>query len=504
MGKRFLLSAIAVSVIAGVANAGTLGDFNTSMKMDKETASTEYLNQVDLNNSHKAEMSIPLNGYYKPTTIKLNSLKNPVLSVTFSHVKKGLTSAVSVNKKIIMCEVDSAGKPKGADDAGTPFLKFKDTTSDGFSMIAYNSDVYMTNNKVYKLYIDDDNNCTNGVVRDVNISGNDINVTFDAGELAKSSGVDVTFKLGTGDSQEVHDTASANVVAVGTEVCCYVDTNKNLNAKIDPKKDFLEFVAQSCGNEALTSTLQIDCKEVGVNGGVPNYSMGKTNVELVVSSNEALPLDAENGISAKDFAGTSVAKENITNTDNKTFKIVEKDQTITTTYNNIRSTSVTFKVDGKTKIPVANFKVSLGLDLDKDGKVDGYKLQDAKAGSWTYNGSTLQTPYISANSDTQTILRINNNSSLNANVYWTCYDDEGNVVSMLQVNKYKGDNAKIPAHSSADWLGSELLKAMRNVNPDFASNNKMKCSAIVTDDGNANGLEIMTINGARDRVIPFD
>jgi hypothetical protein len=113
-------------------------------------------------------------------------------------------------------------------------------------------------------------------------------------------------------------------------------------------------------------------------------------------------------------------------------------------------------------------------------------------------------PYVVASGDTQTAIRLTNGQGVNANVYWTCIDDNGRSVSNIQVKAATMPNGEkyVPANGAAAWVASDILAAAQAQDPDFAPNGKMKCSPLVTATSGVDGVVIMTINGARDRVIP--
>ena len=488
MGKRFLLSAITVSVIASVASAGVVKNMPADTNM-----SVEYLQQNDLNGTNP-KVNVLLNNdrnttVYIPSKITLDTLKNPILNLRFSGLKSTLTNPVSVNKNLVVCEVNSSNKPVAQ------ILRFKDTTSNGFTLAAVNSNIYMSNSKQYGFFIDtnaSDTNCSQAR----RVSGNDLNITLDPKADQKLNGLTVTYILGTGDTQKVQDSASASIGNIGYELCCNVYTP--ISSNIDPQNGFLTFTSNGqvvCGGGATESDLQIQCQDKSY----PHH-LSSVNVYSIINydSND-LPLEK---VEATGFNNNIPADQINVNKTNKTIVVEEKEVSFN---GGIKTETIKLYVDGKNKIPVTNFFVTLGLDLTKDGKIDIKKLDSKKAGSWTYNGTTLNSPYVAVNSDTQTVFRINNASNIDAQTYWTCVDDNGNVVKLLQVNAFKSDSSIIKANGAAAWLAKDILAAAQAQNPDFAPNGKMRCSVLVTTSGinNASGVEIMTINGGRDRVIPF-
>jgi len=496
MGKRFLLSAIAVSVIAGSAYAG---DLNLTIN---EKNDVNYTKEWTLQNSLKSkasEITIAPAFVYTPKNIPLGSEKNPVLNVKFTNVKD--IKVDRGNKKLMVCEIDTSDKPVQED----PVLKYKaDNGVDGFTFVSYSSngeDVYMTNGKRYAVYVGAELNCKKDTSHLLTLK-NDANTTLTLKDKdVKSVGIEVS--LGTGDSQDVHDTATGTVGKMIDQICCEVNTL--LDAKINSGSDFMAFGVvgnNACGNNSTPKTddLTIQCKQYSTNYGIRDF-----NDIMNIKADQSLPFDADN-IAAnknKNKNKTAVAADDIkvgTNEVNVTYK----DDTADINAASTTKYTVTLAVTGDKKIPVTNFTVDFGLDLNKNGSVDMYKLQDASAGSWTYNGTTVTTPYVVANGNTQTAIRLVNNSNVDANVYWTCTDDNGVTVSLLEVKSADQKSVQLKAGGASAWLAKDVLAAAQAQNPDFAPNGKMKCSALITtpNQNQATGVTIMTINGARDRVIP--
>jgi len=259
-------------------------------------------------------------------------------------------------------------------------------------------------------------------------------------------------------------------------------------------------------SDSVTLTIASDkCKIINNNYQVPNVQ-----TDITISSDKALPLAATGALTAtyKYGGNTEVAvnSDNIKNTDNKVFTYSFYDDNNASIGDNNLSTTFTVKLNGDDKIPTAKFKSSVDIitkKLDVEKTFD--LLNEADAGSWTYNASSKTIPYVAANSDTETLVRVTNNSGTKGLVFWTCVDDQGNVAPNIEVKAADTGSTEIPANGAAAWTMSSVLKAAQETNPDFATNGKMKCTVYVTN-GNAgiSVVPIMTINGARDRVIPTE
>ena len=492
MSKRFLLSAIAVGVIASVASAGDLNLSITGAQNDVNFTK-EWVKQNSLNGD-PSKITIAPAFVYTPKNIPLGSEKNPVLNVKFTNVKD--IKVDSGSDKLMVCEINATD---GAVQ-DYPVLQYKtDNGVDGFTFVSYSAngeDVYMSNGKRYAVFVGSDLNCTSGHMLKL---VSDANTTLTLADNAETVNMQVT--LGTGDSQEIHDTAEGKVGESIDQICCEVTTP--LDAKINSGSGFMAFSAaqnSACGSTSTNKTdkLTVTCKDYSTDFGVTTL-----NDIMNIKADKNVPFDAAKIVADND--GVSVDTDNIKVGGNEVNVTFENDTIATNTVSN-QTYNVTLAVTGDKQIPVTNYTVDFGLDLNKNGNVDMYKLQNADAGSWTYNGTTVRTPYIVASGDTQTAIRLVNNSSVNANVYWTCTDDNGVTVSLLEVPSADQKSESIKANGAAAWLAKDILAAAQVNNPDFAPNGKMKCSALITtpNNGEAAGVTIMTINGARDRVIPTD
>lgn len=398
----------------------------------------------------------------------------------------------------MVCEINASGDPV----QNIPVLQYKtDNGVNGFTFVSYSpdgNDVYMSNGKEYAVFVNTngDLNCSADDNATILTNENNASTTLTLGKDAQNVAMTVT--LGTGDSQQIHDTATATVGSLINQICCRV--NSKLSAKINSGSDFMAFSAagnNSCGSASTIKTdkLTVECKDYSTSYGVTTL-----NDIMNIKADKNVPFDAKNIIA--DNTGTAVSTDDIkvgSNDVNVTFK----DDPISLT-GGLKTYNVTLAVTGDKQIPVTNYTVDFGLDLNKKGNVDMYKLQNASAGSWTYNGTTVTTPYIVSSANTQTAIRLVNNSPVDANVYWTCTDDNGVTVPLIQVKSADQKSDTIKAGGAAAWLAKDILAAAQAENPDFAPNGKMTCSALITtpNNGEASGVTIMTINGARDRVIP--
>jgi len=500
MGKRFLLSAIAVSVIASGLSAGTL-KYTTSPEVN---VSKEWVMSKS-----SPDVNITLGDFnYTATDIKYQTLTNPVINITFNN-SVGVKTSTNISK-VYICEIGSDGKAIEAPAR----LKYDSTYKNVLIFKALNKDQFITNGKSYGFFYDvNESNCSQALS-----ASSDVNSSFVAVTLDKNNPQNVSthLVLATGDSQEEQDVADgSDLVAVKTQFCAGVSTL--FDAKIDPAKDFLEFTdGSSAGNclngpctetkslsDTLTITIASDkCRVIN-----NTYQVNNIEADVDVLASNALNLDSKDPFDVLYGIGNNpnitVNDEDVKNIDNKEFKYKFSANNVID--NNV-TTTLTLNLDGKVAIPVTDFTASLDITtkgLDKE--ITETLLKDAKAGNWTYNAASASIPYIVANGDTQTAIRVINPSAIKGDVYWTCTDDNGVTVSNIKVKSADTKSVSIPAGGAAAWLAKDVLAVAQAQNPDFAPNGKMTCKVFITNSNNGiNLVPIMTINGARDRVIPIN
>jgi len=476
MGKRFLLSAIAISVIAGVANAGTL----TTPSAKK--ISKEVLKQKKLTNQQLA-VDIDGNMTYVPTQIPAGSLSNPTLNIVFSEgginpLASGINLCTGTNTRILSFD-------------------HVDTANNGLVLKAVSNDVTMGNSNHY--FLCDDNNHTlenNSSITTLNLTGNDL-----------SNPVKVTFKLYSGDSQVLNDSAEANLYVKDTELCMGVKTKAD--AKIDPATGFVAFDMNTSnsgdfcsGANTTTNLTKTDKIEIGINDkrNLFKYHINDYNVTMNIQSDKNIPIDSTNTTLTSTEGSAQIDEVNNTNLVGRISVSVPNTDNNTTEANNTATWTVA--VNGQDKLSKVKFTANLGIDLNSDKTADIDTANGLDAGNWSYKGTEVIMPYVVANGDTQTAIRLTNSSNVDSNVYWSCTDDNGVTVDNLLVNSADQGHTYVPKNGAAAWLAKDILDAARAKNPDFAPNGKMKCTPLVTSTNGVNGVVIMTINGARDRVIP--
>ena len=486
MGKRFLLSAIAVSVIAGSAYAGKLKG-SDDINVSKEWVLQNKLNKGDANvtlNTDKLKK-------YEPTNIPAGTLSNPTLNITFSGVK-----AVDLN------ETDNLGICESGKSSNTSVLEYDhiDKANNKIVFKAIKADNTMGNSKIYFI-CNTDTNKTDGKY------GFKLKLDPDAEKVG------IKFQLYSGDSQEIQDESNElSTVNRVEQLCAKVATPAN--AKIDPATGFVAFgqntttTSSGCNTSTTTNTQKTD--KIIISFYDNKSKIGKAKYEVKnyailanVTASNALPIDKKNTT----YTVTKGTQKDLVIDDNKIFKMAATgiDYTSTPKKNDENNMTLTIAVDGNTPLSETTFSADIGFNLknETDSFTKGYSSTE-DAGKWVYKGTKVDIPYVVSNGDTRTVIRLTNGQSVNANVYWTCTDDNGVTVANIQVPAATMPNGEkyVPANGAAAWLTKDILAAAQAKNPDFAPNGKMKCSPLVTATAGVKGVVIMTINGGRDRVIP--
>jgi len=483
MRSKFLLGVATFSLVASAAVAGELTVGSTGK------ISIEALKKAKLNNT-EIKVAIDGNMTYIPTGIPAGSLSNPTLNIVFSE-----GAINSDTSGIDLCEVNSTGGLTG-------ILNFDhvDTANNGLVLKAISNDKTMGNSKKYILCnkngTDYDSLENNASITKLALKGDDL-----------TSPVGIEFKLYSGDSQALNDQASGTLYTKDYEVCLGVISKAD--ALIDPATGFVAFGGSTATSgdfcDGVTSTTNLEKTDKIVLGikdkkGDFKYPISDYNVTTEIIPSKAIPIDVTNTQFGA-TAGGNASKDDINSTYiSGRVAVNGLDLDATTDIN----ATWTLAVNGTDKISDVTFKANMGVDLDADGTADIDQRADLDAGAWIYKGKTVKMPYVVSSADTQTAIRLTNGANVNADVYWSCIDDNGVEVSNILVNSADQGNSYVPANGAAAWLARDILAAAQAKNPDFAANGKMKCTPLVTSTNGVDGVVIMTINGARDRVLPTE
>ena len=508
MGKRFLLSAIAVSVIAGSAYAGELvakSGVTTEVNASKEWAKV----------TSSPDVNITLGNFiFKPTNIKYSPLDNPVVNITFDGAADTKPGS---GHKIYICEVNSSDSSAAPKDQKA-ILKYVSNYKNKLSFEQLN-DMKLANGKFYGFFVDvNESNCSqssNGTAYNASSNNYFAGPTLLAVTLNKDNPANVGMNLivAAGDSQNQEDSASiSDIITIKQQFCATVASKFYQN--IDTA-DFLTFESTSytCGSGNCPGNTAKDTDEVKItivsdDGSCINNTYSVTNLasaKVKITADSAIPVKEVTGykLATGNDSTTKLSSASVKNTDNKVFEYdATDDSTITIAADSNNTTKLAIKVNGTDTISPVNFTADLTIEPKNDTTMKETLLTGADAGSWGYNGVAKTIPYAVSSSDTRTAVRVANTGAKDARVYWTCWDDNGNKVSYLEVKAADTKKTTIPANGAAAWLMKDVLAAAQAKNPDFAPNGKMTCKVLATKTGSVSVVPIMTINGARDRVIP--
>ena len=492
MRSKILRGIVAVSIVASSAMAGTLTS-DLDINVSKEWLAKNKLTDADSN------VTINLSSFrYKPTDIPAGSLDNPTLNVAVTGVV-GLDINSTDDATLGLCE--------DGGDINKSVLKYDHIDSDNHKIIfkSIDSDRQMGNSKNYFLcMVNEDGNETNATV------GGKVVLTANIDE--KVGVVKNQYILYSGDSQEINDESKEVQITNQTQQLCAKVAQK-ADQKIDPATGFVAFDQTStttggCNSSTTTNLTKKDDIIIAFYDtkskiGNASYEVSNYTAVATIKSDRELPLDTDN-TKLSSTNNTNNTKLTI-NDDKDEFKISEKSVSFTATpsKNDDFNLTLTLAVDGETVLKETKFTADLGFDLNNDGTVeDDFSSNGNDAGAWLYKGTSVNIPYVVANGDTETYIRLTNGASVDSDVYWNCTDDDGLTVTNILVDSADQKHSYVPKNGASVWTTTAILEAAQDVNPDFAPNGKMKCTPLVTSTSGVEGVVIMTINGARDRVIP--
>jgi hypothetical protein len=480
MRSKLLLSVAAIALASTNLFAGKLYGVN-DVNVSKEWVLKNKLTKTDANITFATESII-----YVPTDIPAGSLDNPTLNINFIDVKK-VEVPTDIQSKLGICEVGN--------DSNVSVLKFDHVDTANKKIVFRSIDAANTMGNSKKYYICDiETNQTSSALK--------ITYTLDPD---KTPGLE--FVLYSGDSQEPRDRAvPSSILNKVEQLCAKVVTTAD--AKIDPATGFVAFGQNIANNGCSSATsnetadnIEIAFYDMKKNIGNANYEVGKYAILANITASKELPLNTKETT----YTVSNGTKEKLVISDNKIFKMAAKgiDYTATPLTNDTTTMSLTITVDGETPLQETTFTADLGFNLlnETDAFTHGL-VTTTDAGKWSFKGTLVAMPYVVKNDDTTTAIRLTNGQNVNADVYWTCTDDNGVVVPNIKVPSVTSKTTSIPANGAAAWLARDILKVAQDANPDFAPNGKMKCKALVTATDGVCAVEIMQINGGRDRVIP--
>ena len=147
------------------------------------------------------------------------------------------------------------------------------------------------------------------------------------------------------------------------------------------------------------------------------------------------------------------------------------------------------------------------INYDEKAESEGIsKALDISKSSWDYYGYKATIPYLTADASSQSYVKLNNNSTKNAYVYWDLTDDKGNRTKRLRIEHGKFENESsadkkgtLANGESALWTASSLRAAALAVKPEFGIRFRVERVLVTANPGLVNGTaNISTAQGNMD------
>ena len=513
--KYGALSLVASALLSTSAFAYTMTDYNSLAigVIDNNTAQTKA---SELSTSASIA-NIDL-GDYTPNDIALTTLSNP----TFNYaVQNGTLSLANVGTTRFYYIVESTTATAGVPDitnAGDKVVA-KYTAGSGTGTIAFGATGPQVSNGGKYVIVQSQDDVTMDAATTVALITATAPLTRQGityNQTTSASTDKVVVNLGQGDSQSVSDVAIATILTASKQLCGSI---VGVQKSIDPLDDFKSFNLQgvACGanNQDLQDTVHAIVHATDYD--IDAVSAATDDVTVTVTTDKPLPTGTTATIASivsgtnvggalREALGGTAAACTVTTTataSTVSCPLVNVDGTnlLAATANGFTGSAavVTLTVDGSHAIERTQFTGSIAYDFSNAGATDytgtNLLVTDLDANVWNYNGAVVTVPSINQNADTNTQVKINNNSTQAARVFWTLTDDAGNTVEMIEIASTAGTTG-LAAGTSATWLATTLRAAAPTIGEKF------RAEAVVTATEGVDAVTVMMINGGRDRVIP--
>lgn len=498
------LKIVALSLAASVALSTSLyATVSTSPLTGSLTGATSKTKALELTTA--ASFILDTAGTYVPANITLTTLSNP----TFNYgVQNGILSLdTNTSYKYYIVEDNDYSTDNNATAGSKVVAKY--TAGSGSSTLAFGATgPQVSNGNKYIIVKSELDVAIDGkqTYNDINGTSSGLNVTYTQSTPGTSD--TLTVNLGQGDSQNVSDRAQMTILDSARQVCASI--LHKFHALIDGADNFKSFQAGTSSTCATTGapTATDDKMDLNISVTARAISAASTgdNATLFITASSALPAGTTASLASTTsgtiavtttqctVAGTAITCPN----SNMVFSL---SPTITSSMKNM---AVTVTVPGTLAISRTTFDANLSYDFNNSDARDyiGTNVMVlGDAGVWNYRGTSVQTPTINSNTDTNTMVKLNNDSLVPARVFWTLRDDAGLTVSLIEVASSEG-NTGLAAGKSNTWLASSLLAAAKLSNPTFGE--KFRGTALVTSETGVTAVSVMMIGGTRDRVIPLE
>lgn len=492
--KLGALSFVASALLSTTAFAGTI------KQTDGTTAYATTTKASELATGASFTMTADQLGMYIPSDIVLTTLSNPTFNYTMTNGTMTLDTAHFTYYVVEIADIalglQATDKVVAAYTAGS-----------GTKTVAFGATGPQVSNGGHYVIVESDDTAAPVAVDATTLVSNlttpVLASNVDYQQTVAGASDTLTVKLGQGDSQTISDIATAQLLNASKQLCASVT---GVQKNIDPLDEFKSFnlAGAACGTGAQTTT---DTIVVKFNADQKDINaVGLTDKAMItVYASPALPT----GTVATVADSTSVDAGDVCTAaaGATSFKCTASSINLTDFNANEEETvTITLTVDGTHAISRTVFTADVEYDFANTGATDYLSSTDnallvsANANSWEYRGTTIATPSINANNDTNTQVKINNDSTDAARVFWTLTDDAGNTVEAIEVASSEG-NTGLAAGTSNTWLANALRTAAQAIKPTFGE--KFRGHAVVTSETDISAVSVMMINGGRDRVIPL-
>jgi len=318
------------------------GSFNVSSpkKVAKERVEAAAVNATNV---------ISNTNTYRPSDIPLGSLTGPTISVSVDNGK-----IYAGENNIAICKVD--------DNATIATLQ----SGNGTNQLVFSSaSATISNGANYWIGGHNDTHCNRTA-----------DLTFEIPRGASS--VTLTIKTGVGATQQVLDTASAQIISVVPQF--YASVKDKFGAKIDYASEFKKFENNATFDKGL-----INLNATSLDVSVPGSTSATFSVTLKPTDMSGFSyVTIKRGSSSPDNC-TKLTDRFVCNETNIVSNLENKEYTINAT------------VTGTDVLAERSFKVDALLDFAPSSIADQTLLTNADLGEWNYKGMTIYVPLIGVN-----------------------------------------------------------------------------------------------------------
>jgi len=453
IAKRLGLSVIAASVLVTVSNAGTLkglGNNKVAGPIPVEKISKEYMEvKKGTTNVHYDVSSFA----YTPTDIKAGALSNPTFNYQIIGSSMGTVYSIPSDANLSVFRGDASwrcGDANDGDKNGTLIANNVEITSteNGRALIfnrPSDSDEKAYNGAYY--YICEANSTDSNDVQSI-AGGYSLLFNMKDSECgANPSGLQMKVRLYSGDSQELVDEATADMLHVESQFkICKL---KGFNAQIDPAQNFAFFVgSQGSGCSVSSASDDLEYRIQTTKGFQRALTIGgNSKINFVVNNSGDLSANLDSVGLDGASAVTTFAAGKDTDYDGKVYKYVSKVSIPFGTTDQEKNITATYNLKAGVPIPETDFNTNITVKGTANGDRECPLMTNADAGSWTYAGYIANIPAVSyVKGAVDTVITVVNKDKNDAKIMIDVTNAEGKTISKLYLGDVKaGSIAKVKA-----------------------------------------------------------